>query len=165
MPPLRFLTLDAATITHILSDPSGFERERGVTFAPHTDTVLEHLRMTAELFSQNAADVPWVCYIAVRAEDGVAVGSTGFKHPPTEDGSVEFGYGTYPQFENQGVATAMAAEMVRIAREGGAKVAVAHTLPVKNASGRVLTKIGFRFVGDAHDPEDGPVWRWECPLG
>jgi hypothetical protein len=25
----------------------------------------------------------------------------------------------------------------------------------------VLEKNGFRFVGEAEDPEDGPVWRWE----
>jgi RimJ/RimL family protein N-acetyltransferase len=162
---LRFVTLDAPTVGHILTDPAGYQRQTGIVFDPHTEQIVETLQMTSKLFSQNAADVPWVAYLAVRAADGVAVGSCGFKHAPRADGSVEFGYGTYPAFENQGVATAMAAEMVRIARAGGAKTAVAHTLPVKNASGRVLTKAGFRFAGDAFDPEDGPVWRWEHPLG
>ena len=30
-----------------------------------------------------------------------------------------------------------------------------------NASTRVLTKCGFRHVGEVMDPEDGLVWRWE----
>lgn len=162
---IRFVTFDAPTVDHILTDPAGYQRQTGITFDPHTDQILEALRMTSKLFSQNAADIPWVCYMAVRAADAVAVGSCGFKHPPLPDGTVEFGYGTYPAFENQGVATAMAVEMVRVARAGGAKVAMAHTLPVTNASGRVLTKAGFRHVGEEIDPEDGLVWRWELPLG
>lgn len=164
MPPIRFVTLDAATVTRILSDPAGYQRETGILFDPHTDQIVEILQMTSKLFSQNAMDVPWVAYLAVRAADGVAVGSCGFKSRPTPDGVVEFGYGTYPAFENQGVATAMAVEMVRIGRVGGAKVAMAHTLPVANASGRVLTKAGFRHVGEEIDPDDGLVWRWEYPL-
>jgi RimJ/RimL family protein N-acetyltransferase len=164
MPPIRFVTLDAPTVSHILTDPAGYQRETGVVFDPHTEQIVETLQMTSKLFSQNAADVPWVCYMAVRTADGVAVGSCGFKSAPTADGVVEFGYGTYPAFENQGVATAMAVEMVRIARGGRAKVAMAHTLPVTNASGRVLTKAGFRHVGEEIDPEDGLVWRWELLL-
>lgn len=164
MSQLRFVTLEAVTVELILSDPTGYQRQSGVVFEPHTAVIVETLEMTAKLFSQNQADIPWVCYLAVRADDGVAVGSCGFKHAPKEDGSVEFGYGTYPAFENQGVATAMATAMVRIARAGGAKMAVAHTLPVKNASGRVLTKAGFRFAGEEIDPEDGLVWRWEHPV-
>jgi RimJ/RimL family protein N-acetyltransferase len=31
----------------------------------------------------------------------------------------------------------------------------------ENASARVLTKCGFRRVGEIVDPEDGLVWRWE----
>ena len=37
----------------------------------------------------------------------------------------------------------------------------AHTLPERNASCRVLTKCGFKLIGEVNDPEDGPVWRWE----
>lgn len=165
MPPIRFVTLDAATVSHILSDPAGYQRETGIVFDPHTEQIVEILQMTSKLFTQNAADIPWVCYIAVRLADGVAVGSCGFKGPPAADGTVEIAYGTYPAFERQGAATAMTAEMVRIARAGGATVAMAHTLPDNAASQRVLTKAGFRHVGEETDPEDGLVWRWELPLG
>ena len=38
---------------------------------------------------------------------------------------------------------------------------IAHTLSSANASARVLTKSGFRYVGQVIDPEDGEVCRWE----
>jgi hypothetical protein len=60
------------------------------------------------------------------------------------------------------VASAMAAGLVERARSAvGVRRLRAYTLPEKNASTRVLEKIGFRWLGDAIHPEDGPVWRWE----
>jgi RimJ/RimL family protein N-acetyltransferase len=38
---------------------------------------------------------------------------------------------------------------------------LAHTLSSNPASARVLTKSGFRYVGQVIDPEDGEVCRWE----
>ena len=35
------------------------------------------------------------------------------------------------------------------------------TLPVINASGCALARNGFVQTGDAEDPDEGPVWRWE----
>ena len=40
----------------------------------------------------------------------------------------------------------------------------AHTFLEANASTRVLTKCGFRSVGEVFDPEDGLVWTWEKDL-
>jgi len=44
---------------------------------------------------------------------------------------------------------------------GTVELVIAHTLPTANTSTRVLTRCGFRFVGDVVDPDDDPVWRWE----
>jgi [ribosomal protein S5]-alanine N-acetyltransferase len=162
---LQLIPLDAATIQTILTAPAEFERQRNVVFAPHTETILEHLNMTADLFSQSAADIPWISYIAVRTTDKQAVGSCAFKQTPRDDGSVEIGYGTYPPFENCGVATTMTTELVRIAQAGKAQMVIAHTLDLKNASSRVLAKAGFRFVGETYVPEDGHVCRWEYRFG
>jgi hypothetical protein len=41
---------------------------------------------------------------------------------------------------------------------------LAHTLPEESASTAVLTKCGFVHTGDAHDPDEGTVWRWERAL-
>ena len=35
------------------------------------------------------------------------------------------------------------------------------TLPERNASTRILEKLGMSFVGFANDADEGPAWRWE----
>ena len=64
-----------------------------------------------------------------------------------------------------GDATAATQAATALVQHAGTHAAVkiirAHTLPEKNASTRVLEKCGFRFVGEAIEPEDGLVWRWE----
>jgi len=52
----------------------------------------------------------------------------------------------------------MAAELVTIARQHDSAVVVAaQTLPQRNASHRVLEKLGFRHVETIDHPEDGIV--------
>ena len=74
---------------------------------------------------------------------------------------VEIAYMTFPAFEGQGHATAMAAALVEIAESAGAAMAIAHTLPEENASNRALQRNGFSYAGEVMDPEDGLIWRWE----
>ena len=42
---------------------------------------------------------------------------------------------------------------------------IAHTLPENNPSTSVLRSVGMGLVGEVHDPEDGPVWRWQLESG
>ena len=42
---------------------------------------------------------------------------------------------------------------------------IAHTLPENNPSTSVLRSVGMGFVGEVHDPVDGPVWRWQLVPG
>ena len=61
-----------------------------------------------------------------------------------------------------GYATEAAQSLTEYAFSSGkVRVVRAHTLPEPNASTRVLTKCGFRRIGEVIDPEDGLVWRWE----
>jgi RimJ/RimL family protein N-acetyltransferase len=77
-------------------------------------------------------------------------------------GRVEIAYFTFPEFEGYGFASAMAARLVTIAREHHPSVVVAaQTLPERNASHRVLEKLGFRHVDTFEQPEDGMVWKWQ----
>ena len=90
------------------------------------------------------------------------VGTCGFKGPPADDGIVEIAYGVDPEHQGNGYATEAAEALTSHAfRTGAVRVVRAHTLPEANASTRVLTKCGFRRVGEVIDPEDGLVWRWE----
>lgn len=106
---------------------------------------------------------PWQAYLAADPVRGVVIGTCAFKAPPDAERRVEIAYFTFPGFEGQGYATAMAGALIALAREASSDVRViAHTLPEENASGSVLRKVGMWRTGEVVDPEDGLVWRWEC---
>ena len=114
---------------------------------------------TVAMLTADPRPAPWGSYVAY--DGGAGVGLCAFKAAPNAQGAVEIAYFTFPAFEGRGHATAMAGALVRVARQGGASLVVAHTLPEENASNRALRRNGFAFAGDVIDPEDGPVWRWE----
>ena len=117
------------------------------------------LRATVRLYESVGFREPWVGYLALAGS--TPVGTCSFKSPPV-DGRVEIAYGTFPRFEGRGLATAMATELVAITRRNEPCVIVAaQTLPERNASHRVLEKLGFRHVATIDHPEDGEVWEWQ----
>ena len=115
----------------------------------------------ALLHASTSAD-PWTHgFSLVLLDTDTVVGSAGFKGPPA-NGVVEIAYGLSPEHQGKGYATEAAEALTAHAFDSGeVRVVRAHTLPESNASGRVLTKCGFRRIGEVIDPEDGLVWRWE----
>jgi RimJ/RimL family protein N-acetyltransferase len=104
---------------------------------------------------------PWRHGFAmVHRDTGHTVGKCCFKGPP-EGGAVEIAYGVEPEHQGKGYATEAAAALTAFAFAQNVPTVRAHTLPEANASTRVLTKCGFRHLGQVIDPEDGHVWRWE----
>jgi RimJ/RimL family protein N-acetyltransferase len=116
----------------------------------------------ARLETATVAD-PWIHgFGLVHVESGTVIGMCGFKGPPGADGAVEIAYGVVPDYRGQGYGTEAAQALVAYAfGTGRVRLVRAHTLPEGNASTRVLTKCGFRHVGESTDPEDGLVWRFE----
>jgi len=113
-----------------------------------------------------SAHPDWGGYLALDDSTSELIGSCAFKAPPTSDGVIEIAYFTYPGFEGQGYATLMARKLVELAKASSrVRRVIAHTLPAKNASTRVLEKAGMQFVGEVIDPDDGRVWRWEVQVG
>lgn len=108
---------------------------------------------------------PWIHgFQVMHRTNGTLLGNCGFKGPPDADGMVEVAYGIAPEHQGKGYATEAAAALVDYAlATGQVRVVRAHTRPEANASGRVLTKCGFRRIGEVIDPDDGLVWRWERP--
>jgi RimJ/RimL family protein N-acetyltransferase len=106
---------------------------------------------------------PWTLGFAVVHHASAAViGSCGFKGPPDADGVVEIAYGTDADHQGKGYATEAARALVTYAfGDPLVRVVRAHTLEKANASARVLTKCGFRYIGEVIEPEDGLVRRWE----
>ena len=116
----------------------------------------------ARLRASTSAD-PWTHgFSLVHRDSEIVVGKGGFKGPPGADGVVEIAYGVVPDYQGKGYATEAAQALVAYAFSSGqVRVVRAHTFEKSNASTRVLTKCGFRHIGEVIDPEDGMVWRWE----
>ncbi|MBT5705399.1 GNAT family N-acetyltransferase [bacterium] len=106
---------------------------------------------------------PWILgFNMVLRDENVIVGQCGFKGPPTPAGMVEIAYGVEPTKQGNGYATEAAEALTNFAFQNKeVRLVRAHTLPEANASTRVLTKCGFRHLGEVIDPDDGLVWRWE----
>lgn len=114
---------------------------------------------TTQLYRAVGYELPWIGYLAL--ENGICVGSCGFKSPP-QNNRVEIAYFTFPGHESRGVATLMASQLIRLALDKVPAVTVAaQTLPEENASTSLLKKLGFRLVGTVEHIEDGLVWEWQ----
>jgi ribosomal-protein-alanine N-acetyltransferase len=101
----------------------------------------------------------WGARFLVSGDPRELVGWGGFKGPPA-DGVVEVGYEIAAARQGRGLATAATTAMVAeaFADDRVTKV-IAHTLPERNSSNRVLEKVGFAYDGEAS--ENGEVvWRY-----
>jgi [ribosomal protein S5]-alanine N-acetyltransferase len=122
------------------------------------DIAASVLAAYAKLYAAHGYIAPWTGYFALVG--GVCVGTCGFKSPPS-DGSVEIAYFTFPEYERRGHASEMARQLLELVRCHAPTMAVAaHTLPEENASTAILRRLGFQFIGEARDEEDGAVWAW-----
>jgi ribosomal-protein-alanine N-acetyltransferase len=129
--------------------------------ASQSDVLRSVVNATVALYERSGFVPPWIGYVAVK--DNTAVGTCGFKSPLAA-GRVEMAYFTFPGHEGQGIATAMARQLLQIAQQADANATViAQTLPEENASTTILKKLGFHFVGPVDHPEDGQVWEWALP--
>jgi RimJ/RimL family protein N-acetyltransferase len=89
-----------------------------------------------------------------------AVGLCSYKREPNDLREVEIAYFTFPHRESRGIATAMVRELTdRVSPH--VDWVIAHTLPVENASCKVLRRCGCERAGEVVNPEGGLVWRWQ----
>lgn len=115
------------------------------------------------LVEQGVLPARWGSMLVQTRDSGEIIGSAGFTGPPTA-GAVEIGYSVAPAHRNRGIAREAAACLVEQAF-GDVRIdrVRAHTLAVENASVAILRRLGFTFVCDVEDPNDGALWRWELP--
>jgi RimJ/RimL family protein N-acetyltransferase len=116
------------------------------------------------LLSSAKADVWRHGFAVVDRETQVVVGNAAFVGPPNADGEVEIAYAIAPSSDGRGFATQAARALTEFAfSDDRVRKVFAYTLPEKNASTRVLEKVGFSFAGQVEHPVDGTIWRWEKP--
>ncbi len=140
--------MNLVTITQELASDHEIQR---------SDFLKELCASTIAMYPNGAPMPPWAGYSA--EEQGVFIGTCAFKAPP-ESGEVEIAYFTFPEHEGRGVATLMAKSLIELAIEHGVVKIKAQTLPEKNASTRILEKLGFECSGPIIHPTDGEVWEW-----
>jgi RimJ/RimL family protein N-acetyltransferase len=161
---IQFVPLEPAHLLALLDGEAAYESLTGHRVAPGLadffqqvpDAYLERVKAAA------SPDVWQFGFAVMLPAENCWVGCASYKGPPDAQGMVEIAYAIAPSWQNQGLATQAAAELVKHTNNhDDVKIIRAHTLPEKNASTRVLGKCGFAFVGEVVDPEDGLVWRWE----
>ena len=145
-----------------LSSPPPWLR-LGILDAPRQ----EFSASVAEILNQvtkPVRDERWGAFWARQSFEGQvrAVGLCSFKAEPSDLPEVEIAYFTFPHRECRGIATAMVRELTERALQYVSLV-VAHTLPLENASCKILRRCGYERAGEMIDPEDGLVWRWQYP--
>ena len=150
--PATIPTLEAA-----LSAPAQLGALLGATVPKSWPPPLldeDALRWTLEKQRSGAHQARWSMYWIVLRENGrrVLIGTSGFKGNPTEDGTVEIGYGIVDEYHRQGYATETTRALVERAFQSPTVLRViAETLPSLEASIGVLVKCGFRFIGDGSE--------------
>jgi RimJ/RimL family protein N-acetyltransferase len=138
------------------SDPEKFAKDNGLAQARLPQDFVPPAERDA------AIAIEWDGFYVVLQSERRLVGMCGSRKYPNSTGEVEIAYGIAPEFEGRGFATEVARALVGYGfQRAEVRCIVAHTLPHPNASGRVLTKAGFRQSGEAMDPDEGRVWKWE----
>ena len=115
--------------------------------------------MSVDFYKRVGFTPPWIGYYVKLNNELVAAG--GFKGKPV-NGVVEIAYGTFPNFRQQGIGTAVCKKLVELSLQTDPLVRItARPLPEKNYSTSILEKNNFICLGVVQDPEDGAVWEWE----
>jgi len=126
------------------------------------EDAVEVISATVKHYETIGFNEPWVCYFAIF--ESTLVGTCGFKSSPY-NGRVEIAYFTFPKYESRGFATAMATQLVTIAKQQEPTILVtAQTLPEHNASHRILEKLRFDCIGKIEHVEEGTICEWHLAV-
>jgi [ribosomal protein S5]-alanine N-acetyltransferase len=113
------------------------------------------LEFTRDRLIETPGDREWWMYFVVlpAADERILIGSAGYKGPPTEDGTVEVGYGIVTDHRRHGYASEATRGLVaRAFRLPEVRRVIAETLPELTPSIGVLRKCGFELIGGGSEP-------------
>src|SRR5687768_16584537 len=156
---IRLVRADLRTIDAALAGDESLAGALGHDVVPGWATFTGALRATRGALAADPGATEWGTRLFVAGDPPELVGWGGFKGPP-RDGVVEVGYEIAESRRERGLATAATRAMLAEAfADERVTAVIAHTLPERNASNRVLEKAGFRFEGEAQE-DDEVVWRF-----
>jgi RimJ/RimL family protein N-acetyltransferase len=114
------------------------------------------LQYTLDRLAEGPGNVGWWLHFIVLKDDGqgrTLIGSGGYKGPPSPDGAVEVGYGIVSDHRRRGYAVeATRGLLTKAFSVPSVSRAIAETLPELTPSIGVLTKCGFRLIGEGSEP-------------
>jgi RimJ/RimL family protein N-acetyltransferase len=116
---------------------------------------------TLRAVEDHPAHAGWWMYYLVLREPREVVGVAGYKGPPSDDGTVEVGYGVMPAHRRRGLATEATRELVeRAFADPRVGRVVAETYPHLEPSIGVMRNLGFTLEGPGSD--EGVI-RFQLP--
>jgi RimJ/RimL family protein N-acetyltransferase len=156
---VRLVRADLALLDAALAGDDALAEALGHDVVAGWVTFTAALPPTRAALAANPGGSAWGARLFVAGDPPELVGWGGFKGPPRQ-GVVEVGYEIAEPRRGRGLATAATRAMLAEAfADERVTTVIAHTLPERNASNRVLEKAGFRLDGEAQ--EDGEVvWRF-----
>ncbi|MEU9134198.1 GNAT family N-acetyltransferase [Kitasatospora sp. NPDC048540] len=164
---IRFLPLPAPALTALLAgDLAGAGALVGTALDPYFLTEQARWLWGYRLaqLAERPQDAPWLVRVAVDRADGAVVGYAGFHGAPDGAGMVEVGYSVLPAARRRGYATAILAELLRLAATEPAVETVRATVsPDNTGSLAVVRRFGFAEVGEQWDERDGLEIVFERP--
>jgi len=161
VPSIRLIAIDDRLERTVRESGDAFRQAYGASLGESGVAVRDVVGQTLSLLRTAPRAAEWGGYLVVDRARDMVIGACGYAHGPEVDGTVEIAYHTFAGFEGQGFATAMARELCeKAAQSGRVREIVAHTLPERSTSTRILEKVGLRRAGEARDAEVGTVWRW-----
>ncbi len=121
--------------------------------------------MRAQQLVLDPVQEPWLLRMLVLRADTagrrLAIGYVNFHAPPDERGMVEIGYQVAAHQRGRGYATEAAEAMWSWAARHGARVLRASIRPDNAPSVALVTRAGFRQIGQQLDDDDGLELIWE----
>lgn len=139
--------------------PIDLDDSNNIRFQSNPECV-EILNVFPEFYKKIGYIPPWIGYFATLDGQKI-VGCGGYKGKPTE-GTIEIAYGTFEEFEGQGIGTSICRQLVELSLRTDPSIRItARTLSDSGASAQILKRNGFMALGPVMDPEDGEVWEWE----
>ena len=165
MKNIQLVRLDPAIEQSLVNDSEYLEAMMAGDWSQVADLIHQRIGRTLTATPVSIDALEWDGYFVVDSDTREVVGSCAFKGEPTDGGTAEIAYFTFPDFKGKGYATAMARKLIELATTSKAiQRVIAHTLPEKNASTCVLEKASMTFIGEVNDPEDGQVWQWQTQI-
>lgn len=153
---LNLVTCTAMHLSAIMSSERGLSGLMGAETVENWLAFPDSVPYALQRLQEDSANFRWGLHIILHRADNKIIGTCGYNGMADDDGLVEMGYAIAPSYKGQGLEAEIAKGLVDNAFRWAVVQSVdACTLPENNASGDILTGLGFKKID-----EDNDLWQW-----